>query len=49
VKNSSAGAKRVLVVEDEPAISTVCQRVLTSEGFEIDIAVNGNVTQDMFS
>jgi len=47
MKNSSAGTKRILVVEDEPAISQVCLRTLTSEGFEVDIAVNGNVAQDM--
>jgi len=47
MKNSSAGAKRILVVEDEPAISQVCLRTLTSEGFEVDIAVNGAVAQDM--
>lgn len=45
--NSNASAKRILVVEDEPGISEVCQRVLTSEGFEVDIAVNGAVAQDM--
>ena len=44
--NSSAGVKRILVVEDEPGINEVCQRVLTSEGFEVDIAVNGAVAQD---
>ncbi len=43
MKNS--GAKRILVVEDEPAICEVCLRALTSEGFEVDIAVNGNVAQ----
>jgi len=47
MENLSAGAKRILVVEDEPAISDVCRRVLTSEGFEVDIAVNGKVAQDM--
>jgi len=47
VKNSSAGAKRILVVEDEPAICELCRRVLTGEGFEVDIAVNGKVAQDM--
>ena len=41
MKNFSGGAKRILVVEDEPAINAVCRRVLTSEGFEVDIAVNG--------
>ena len=40
-------AKRILVVEDDPAISDVCQRVLTSEGVEVDIAVNGKIAQGM--
>ncbi len=47
MKNSSAGLKRILVVEDEPAIGDVCRRVLSGEGFEVDIAVNGKVAQDM--
>ncbi len=47
MENLSAGAKRILIVEDEPAISDVCRRVLTGEGFEVDIAVNGKVAQDM--
>ena len=47
MKNFSADGKRILIVEDEPGISDVCQRVLTGEGFEVDIAVNGKVAQDM--
>ena len=47
MKDSSVGAKRVLVVEDEPSICQVCRRALTGEGFEVDIAVNGAVAQDM--
>ena len=47
MKNLSADANRILIVEDEPAISDVCRRVLTSEGFEVDIAVTGKVAQDM--
>ena len=47
MKKPSSGVKRILVVEDEPAICEVCQRALTSEGFEVDIAVNGDVAQDM--
>ena len=43
----STGVKRILIVEDEPAISDVCRRVLTGEGFEVDIAVNGEVALDM--
>ncbi len=47
MKTPDGSVKRVLVVEDEPAISAICQRVLVSEGFEVDIAVNGIVAQDM--
>ncbi len=47
MKNIGASAKRILIVEDEPAISDVCRRVLTSEGFEVDIAVNGKIAQDI--
>ena len=47
MKNSSASVKRVLVVDDEPSISQVCLRVLTSEGLEVDIAVNGASAQNM--
>ena len=39
--------KRVLVVEDEPSISQLCQLVLTSEWLSVDIAVNGKAAQDM--
>jgi DNA-binding response OmpR family regulator len=47
VKKPSTSVKRILIVEDEPAISEVCLRVLTNEGFEVDIADNGNVAQGM--
>ncbi len=47
MKNPSADINRILVVEDEPSISDLCQRVLVSEGFEVDITVNGSVAQDM--
>ncbi len=47
MENLSADVKRILIVEDEPAICDVCRRVLTSEGVEVDIAVNGKVAQDM--
>lgn len=47
MKMPESDAKRILVVEDEPAICTLCQRVLTGEGFEVDIAVNGKVAQGM--
>ncbi len=47
MEKPGADVKRILIVEDEPAISQVCLRVLTSEGLEVDIAVNGKVAQDM--
>lgn len=40
-------AKRILVVEDEPSIGNMCRRVLTREGYKVDIAVDGRVAQDM--
>ena len=47
MEKPGAGAKRILVVEDEPAICDLGRRVLSGEGFEVDIAVNGKVAQDM--
>lgn len=43
----SADKKRILVVEDEPLISSLCVRVLTSEGLDVGIAVDGRVAEDM--
>ena len=47
MEKPGAGVKSILIVEDEPAICELCRRVLTGEGFEVDIAVNGKVAQDM--
>jgi len=47
MKTSDGSTKRILVVEDEPASCDVCRRAVTTEGFEVDIAVNGKVAQDM--
>ena len=47
MKKSPAEARRILVLEDEPAIGGICQRVLAGEEFEVDIAVNGKIAQDM--
>ena len=44
---SSAGLKRILVVEDEPGIRQVCQRALTSQGYHVDFATNGATATDM--
>jgi len=47
MKTPNSRIKRILVVEDEPAISGLCQRVLSDEGIEVDIAANGKIAQDM--
>jgi CheY-like chemotaxis protein len=43
------GTKSILVVEDEPKIGEVCYRVLTGEGFVVDIAVNGSLAQELLT
>ena len=47
MKAPESNVKRILVVEDEPAICELCRRVLAGEGFEVDIAVNGKIAQDL--
>jgi len=47
MESSGAEVKKILVVEDEPAICDVCRIVLTNEGLDVDTAVNGIVAQDM--
>jgi DNA-binding response OmpR family regulator len=46
MKDPGASTVRILVVEDEPSISQVCLRVLTAEGFDVDIAENGAKAQE---
>ena len=41
------GKSRILVIEDEPAISLVCQRILAEEGFLVDTAPNGQAAQSL--
>jgi DNA-binding NtrC family response regulator len=47
MNNSGAGAKRILVVEDEPGISLVCSKILTSEVVKVDIAHDGEMAEEM--
>ena len=47
MEKSGADVKQILVVEDEPTICEVCQRALAGSGYEVDIAVNGNVASSM--
>jgi DNA-binding response OmpR family regulator len=48
VEQNEIKRQSVLVVEDEPYIAMVCMRTLTAEGFQVDIAVNGEVALDMW-
>ena len=43
--DSETGTQRILVVEDEPHISQICERVLTAEGFEVELAADGSIAQ----
>ena len=38
-----AKGKSVLIVEDEPGIAKLCIRTLSGEGFQVDVAINGEV------
>jgi two-component system NtrC family sensor kinase len=45
--STAENVRRILVVEDEPAIADICQRILTRDGFGVEVAVNGRVAQEM--
>ncbi len=47
MKTPDSSVRRILVVEDEPSISDVCRRVLTREGYAVEIAANGKLAQGM--
>jgi DNA-binding response OmpR family regulator len=49
MEDNKGGKRLILVVEDEPAISQVCLRTLTAEGFDVDIAVNGAIAEEMLA
>lgn len=42
-----AGQKRILVVEDELEITRICRRTLAPEGYQVDIATNGAMAEQM--
>ena len=49
MNSSYARTEKILVVEDEPGITQVCRRVLISEGYQVDIATNGLIAEDMLA
>ena len=42
----SAGARRILVVDDDPMVATTIQRVLLPEGYDVDVALGGAAALD---
>jgi CheY-like chemotaxis protein len=42
----NSNGKKVLVLEDEPIISRILTRTLTSEGLEVDSVENGQAAQE---
>ena len=47
MSDSDPSKKRALVIEDEPVIGRLCRKILTAEGFEVDIASNGLAAKGM--
>jgi DNA-binding response OmpR family regulator len=40
---------KVLIIEDEPSISTLCKRILSSKGYIVDTAFNGETAEGYVS
>ena len=47
IGKNGESVKKILVIEDEPIIAKICSRVLSSEGFTVDVATNGLIALDM--
>jgi two-component system NtrC family sensor kinase len=41
--------KKILVVEDEPIIGRLCKRILTTEGFDVDVAPDGRIAKEVIA
>ncbi len=39
--------KVILVVDDEPSIRQICSQVLAREGYQVDIATNSKIAQEI--
>lgn len=47
MNNSGATVRRILVVEENPEISLICSKVLSSKVFKVDIASDGETAEKM--
>jgi DNA-binding response OmpR family regulator len=45
----NSNRKNILVVEDEPVIAKICARTLSTEGFQVESAVNGKAALDVLN
>jgi DNA-binding response OmpR family regulator len=45
MKTESTDQKRILVVEDEPSIARICKRTLLGEGYQVDVAEDGQIAE----
>lgn len=39
--------KSILIVEDEPSIRKLCERILANEGFEVTLVENARIARDI--
>jgi DNA-binding response OmpR family regulator len=46
---TAENTKKILVIEDELSIREICRRVLSSKGYEVDLAINGRDGEAMAS
>ena len=46
MNNSSIDIKSILVVEDETAIREICMKALSSEGYEVELVINGKLAEE---
>ena len=42
MNQDSMGLKEILVVEEEPGISRVCEKTLMGDGYDVDIVMQEN-------
>ncbi len=40
---------KALIVDDEPCVSRICEKVLSAEGFDVDVALNGLIARKMIN
>lgn len=49
MSNNTTDKKRVLVIEDEAIIARICTKILNIDGYDVNVASNGEVAVDMIN